>query len=90
MGTRRVDCAAAGSRTLRPDTHSMIPPAREESCPAGLLSGGGLAVVSAVPAGPWLTLMCRDGRDYFKDPEIFEGGDRRPDKLPPDGRWIVV
>jgi len=37
----------------------------EGVCPAGLLSGGGLAVVCGVPAGLWLTLMCRDARSNF-------------------------
>ncbi len=68
---KRLWRAAANRRTLRTNTHTSIPAASEESCPAGSLSGGGLAVVSAVPAGPWLTLMFRNGRRYFTNLDFF-------------------
>ena len=60
------------------------------TCPAGLLSGGELAVASAVPAGPWLTLMCLNRALYFTGLEIFEGGDQGIARPGPGKRPIAV
>lgn len=67
-----------------------ISPTPEETCPAGLLSGGGLAVVSAVPAGPWLILMCLSRAPYFTALEIFEGGNQGIAGPDPGKRLIAV
>jgi hypothetical protein len=64
-GIEAGPCNAADGCALRRSAPAWISPAPEEVCPAGLLSGGGVAVPSAVPAGPLLTLMCSNVRRYF-------------------------
>jgi len=85
----RSRCAAPGGRVHGRSAPEWISPTPEETCPAGLLIGGGLAVASAVPAGPWLTLMCLSRALYFTSLEIFRVADHgfaRPDP----GRLLIA
>jgi len=83
-------CAAPGGCAHGRSAPERISPTPEETCPAGLLSGGGLAVASAVPAGLWLTLMCLSRALYFTRLEIFQGGDQGIARPDPGKRPIAV